>query len=290
MPPFHAIPGTPRNRKTVATADREFEFSDRDFEQVRRLIHEHAGISLHPGKRHMVYSRVARRLRATRLDRFESYLGRLKEDQREWQEFVNSLTTNLTSFFREKHHFPLLAEHMLEHCKGREATIWSAACSTGEEAWSIAMTLIDAYGSYKPPVKIVATDVDTNVLMHAEEGVYSLDRVSGIPPEDLKRFFLRGKGARDGLVRVRPELMNMVTFRPLNLLAEEWPVRPPFDAIFCRNVMIYFDKPTQRRVLARMRGMLRPDALLFAGHAESFSHAADLFRPRGKTVYVPTAA
>ena len=272
----------------MSAVEKEFEFSDRDFEEIRRLIHEHAGISLHPGKRHMVYSRVARRLRALQLVRFETYLGRLKDDPDEWQQFVNSLTTNLTSFFRESHHFPLLAEHVRTHCKGRDAMIWSAACSTGEEPWSIAMTLIDACGSYKPPVQIVATDVDTAVLRHAQEGVYGEDRVANIPPEDLKRFFLRGKGAREGLVRVRPELMEMVTFRQLNLLAADWPVRPPFDAIFCRNVMIYFDKPTQRRVLTRMRQMLRPDGLLFAGHAESFTHALDLFTPRGKTVYVPT--
>ncbi|WP_370520621.1 CheR family methyltransferase [Thioalkalivibrio sp. XN279] len=274
----------------MSAVEKEFDFSDRDFDEVRRLIHKHAGIALHPGKRHMVYSRVARRLRATRLTRFDQYLSRLESDRVEWQNFVNSLTTNLTAFFRESHHFPLLAEHVQQHCRGREVVIWSAACSTGEEAWSIAMTMVDAFGTFTPPVKIVATDVDTNVLMHAEEGVYSTSRISGIPEQDVKRFFLRGKGAREGLVKVRPELMELVTFRPLNLLAEEWSVRPPVDAIFCRNVMIYFDKPTQRRVLERFVPLLRPEGLLFAGHAESFSHAADLFRARGKTVYTLTGA
>jgi len=271
----------------MAAVEREFEFSDRNFEEVRRLIHEHAGISLHPGKRHMVYSRVARRLRNFQMTRFDDYLDMLNNDAGEWQHFINSLTTNLTSFFRESHHFPLLTKHVLEHCRGREVMLWSSACSTGEEAWSMAMTMVDAFGSFDPPVKIIATDVDTNVLLHAEEGVYSADRIAGIPEQDVKRFFLRGKGAREGLVRIRPELAKMVTFRPLNLLAEEWPIRPPLDAIFCRNVMIYFDKPTQRRVLQKFLPILRPEGLLFAGHAESFAHAIDLFASRGKTVYTP---
>lgn len=274
----------------MSAVEREFEFSDRNFEEVRRLIHKHAGISLHPGKRHMVYSRVARRVRAFRMTRFDDYLEMLTSDQSEWEHFVNSLTTNLTAFFRESHHFPILARHVQEHCRGREVLLWSSACSTGEEAWSMAMTMVDAFGSFRPPVRIIATDVDTNVLMHAEEGVYTADRIKGIPEEDIKRFFLRGKGARDGLVKIRPELAALVDFRPLNLLADDWPVRAPLDAIFCRNVMIYFDKPTQRRVLEKFVPMLRPEGLLFAGHAESFAHAADLFHSRGKTVYAPIGA
>jgi len=267
--------------------DREFVFTAKDFERVRQLIYDHAGISLNPSKQDMVYSRLARRLRATGIRSFKDYLDTLarSSNDAEWESFVNALTTNLTSFFREPHHFPLLAEHVLKQ-KGKHAiSLWCSASSTGEEPYSMAMTMVDAFGSFTPPVTIVATDLDTNVLAKAEAGVYPVERIEKLPDDLVKRFFLRGTGAQAGFVRVRPELRAMITFRQVNLLSNDWPIRGPLDAIFCRNVMIYFDKTTQLKILERFRPLLQPDGLLFAGHSESFHNAGHLFNLRGKTVY-----
>ncbi|TFW09243.1 chemotaxis protein CheR [Oxalobacteraceae bacterium OM1] len=264
---------------------KEFDFTPRDFERVRALIHRRAGIALADSKQEMVYSRLARRLRATGIRSFQSYLDQLESrpEDGEWEAFTNALTTNLTSFFRESHHFPILADHV----RGRkeQMTIWCCASSTGEEPYSIAMTLCEAFGTMTPPAHVIATDIDTNVLNTASNGIYGIDRLEKMPVEQAKRFFLKGKGAQEGLVRVRPELRQLVTFKQLNLLSDDWPVSGPFDAIFCRNVMIYFDKPTQSRILARFAPLMKPDALLFAGHSENFLYVSDAFRLRGKTVY-----
>lgn len=266
-------------------SEREFEFTDADFERIRKLIYDHAGIALSPIKRDMVYSRLVRRLRALGLPSFAHYLRRLEgDDDAEWETFVNSLTTNLTYFFREPHHFEILARHMRES-KQRPYRIWCSAASTGEEAYSLAMTACEVFGSLTPPVSVIASDIDTNVLNMAKVGVYGRDRAERLSPERLQHFFLKGTGPRDGSVQVRPELQALVTFRRINLLDARLAVEGPFDALFCRNVMIYFDKPTQRAVLAKFKPLLRNDGLLFAGHSESFLHAADLFRSMGKTVY-----
>jgi chemotaxis protein methyltransferase CheR len=266
--------------------DREFVFTAQDFERVRKLIYDHAGISLNASKQDMVYSRLARRLRATGINNFSDYLALLEgNNQAEWEAFTNSLTTNLTSFFRESHHFPLLAEHVVQH-KGRHPiSLWCSAASTGEEPYSMAMAMVDAFGSFTPPVTILATDLDTNVLANAEAGVYPLERIEKLSADVVERFFLKGAGVQEGFVRVRPELRAMITFRQVNLLSPDWPVRGPLDAIFCRNVMIYFDKETQLKILQRFAPLLQSDGLLFAGHSESFHNAAHLFRLRGKTVY-----
>ena len=267
-------------------AEREFVFTTADFERVRKLIYEFAGISLSPAKHDMVYSRLARRLRETRLKTFGEYLALLERGDRvEWEKFVNSLTTNLTSFFREPHHFPILAAH-LKQLQGRSSIkIWCSASSTGEEPYSLAMTVVETFNSFNTPVSIVASDLDTSVLATASAGVYAADRVDKLSPERLNRFFTRGTGAQAGMFVVKPELRRMLSFHRLNLLEPNWAVRGPIDASFCRNVMIYFDKPTQYKILARFVPMLNPDGLLFAGHSESFMHAADLFRSQGKTVY-----
>lgn len=264
---------------------KEFEFTSRDFERVRALIYKRAGIALADSKQEMVYSRLARRLRATGIRSFEAYLDSLesKSDDGEWEAFTNALTTNLTSFFREAHHFPILAEHV--NGKKEPITVWCAASSTGEEPYSIAMTLCEALGSSAPAAHVIATDIDTNVLNVASAGIYTIDRLDKMAPERAKRFFLKGRGDQAGLVRVRPELRQMVTFKQLNLLSDNWPVSGPFDAVFCRNVMIYFDKPTQSRILARFAPLMKPDALLFAGHSENFLYVSDAFKLRGKTVY-----
>jgi len=268
---------------------KEFDFTRRDFERVRALIHQRAGISLADSKQEMVYSRLARRLRATGIQSFTNYLDDLESGRmdREWESFTNALTTNLTSFFREAHHFPLLLEHLVALRKrdSRPLTIWCSAASTGEEPYSIAMTACEAFNTLTPPVQIVATDIDTSVLSTASNGVYPMERVEKMAPDRLRRFFLKGKGAHEGMARIRPELRSLVTFKQLNLLAERWPLEGQFDAIFCRNVMIYFDKPTQRTILGRFVPLMKPHALLFAGHSENFLYVSDALRLRGKTVY-----
>jgi chemotaxis protein methyltransferase CheR len=266
--------------------DREFAFTEKDFKRVCQLIYEYAGISLKPSKQDMVYSRLARRLRANGIGNFQDYLVLLESGNGvEWEAFVNSLTTNLTSFFREPHHFPLLADLVAKQ-KGRHPiSIWCSAASTGEEPYSIAMTMVDAFGSFRTPVTIVATDVDTNVLAKAETGIYPAERIEKLDAGAVKRFFLKGTGEKSGFVRVRPELRAMITFRQLNLLDNDWHIRGPLDAIFCRNVMIYFDKETQLNILQKFAPLLRAEGLLFAGHSENFHNATHLFRLRGKTVY-----
>ena len=269
---------------------REFDFSDRNFEQVRKLIYDHAGIALSPSKREMVYSRLGRRLRVLGLPSFDAYLEILEsENDAEWESFTNSLTTNLTSFFREEHHFPILADLMRQH-KGERIVLWCCAASTGEEPYSMAITAAETFGTLNPPVKILATDLDTNVLAKAEEGVYAMERLEKMSEERLRRYFQRGTGKQAGHARVREELRNLITFRQLNLLDARWPVRGPLHAIMCRNVMIYFDKPTQLGILKQFVPLLRPDGLMFAGHSESFHHATNLFTLRGKTVYELAAA
>ena len=270
-----------------AAHDAEFAFGRDDFERVRALIHRRAGIHLHAGKQAMVYSRLSRRLRELGHRSFGTYLQALERAhgeaaEVEWQEFVNCLTTNLTSFFREPHHFALL-EAALRQRRGMPTRLWCNAASTGEEPYSIAMTVSEALGA-QPPVTILATDIDTRVLGTAARGVYPAS-ARGLTPERLKRHFLRGSGGNAGLARVKPELRALLEFRVHNLMDERWALGDGFDIVFCRNVMIYFDAPTQRRVLERVHRAMRPQGLLFAGHSENFSGARDLFRLRGKTLY-----
>jgi chemotaxis protein methyltransferase CheR len=265
--------------------EREFHFSQANFDRIRELIYAQAGISLAPIKQDMVYSRLARRLRALKLRSFGEYIALLEAgDAQEWETFVNALTTNLTSFFREGHHFDILRKH-LESTSHRPLRIWCSAASTGEEPYSLAITACETFNSLTPPVDIFASDIDTNVLATGQRGVYPMDRVDRLSAERLQRFFLKGAGAQAGYARVRPELQRLITFERINLLDLRWPVREGLDAIFCRNVMIYFDKPTQYQILKRFLPLLRSDGLLFAGHSESFLHAADLFRSIGRTVY-----
>ncbi len=264
---------------------REFDFTDTNFDRVRKLIYDHAGISLSPSKREMVYSRLGRLLRSLGLSSFDDYLEVLETGNgEEWEAFTNSLTTNLTSFFREEHHFPILAELMRKH-KSEPIVLWCCAASTGEEPYSMAITAAETFGKLNPPVKILATDLDTNVLAKAQDGVYAMERLEKMSEERMRKYFLRGTGRQAGFARVRDELRSMITFRQLNLLDTGWPIRGPLHAIMCRNVMIYFDKQTQLEILKKFVPLLRPDGLMFAGHSESFHHAANLFSLRGKTVY-----
>ena len=265
---------------------REFEFTAADFERVRKLIYEHAGIALSPNKQDMVYSRLARRLRASGDRTFAQYLVRLERgDAQEWESFINSLTTNLTSFFREAHHFEMLSKHLKAITDNRPIRIWCNAASTGEEPYSIAMTAVEAFNSLTPPVSIIASDLDTHVLAQGERGIYPADRIAKLTREQVSRHFLKGAGTGDGGMELRPELRRLITFRRINLLDRNWPLQGLFDAIFCRNVMIYFDKQTQYGILKKFVPLLREDGLLFAGHSESFLHATDLFRSLGRTTY-----
>ncbi len=265
------------------TGGRDIEFSSSDFERVRTLIRAKAGIDLHGGKQNMVYSRLSRRLRERGFSEFRPYLDSLQTaNDSEWQEFINCLTTNLTSFYREAHHFPLLAQQLLA-TPGGSQRIWCSAASTGEEPYTIAMTVAETLGS-NCRAKIDASDIDTNVLATAERGVYPMENMESLGEARLRKFFLKGSGGNAGKVRVKPELRSMVTFRSFNLLSGIWNMEP-YDIIFCRNVMIYFDKAVQRQVLERMHKCMRPQGLLFVGHSENFTDHKDLFHLVGKTVY-----
>jgi len=267
---------------------REFEFADRDFRRVCELIYQRVGIALAPAKRDMVYGRLSRRLRVLGLRSFREYLDQLEGGamEEEWESFTNALTTNLTAFFREPHHFERLREELLrrEHASPT-LRLWSCAASTGEEPYSMAITACEAFGTLQPPVRIVATDVDTQVLETAARGVYPLERIASLEPALKRKYFQRGNGPNEGKCRVVPALRQMIEFRPLNLLSSRYEVGGPFSALFCRNVMIYFDKPTQRGILSKLVTQLEPDGLLYTGHSENYLHAADLIQPCGRTLY-----
>jgi len=285
MAPVHAKTGASSDAGGAGMQGREFVWTDADFDRVQTLIYQRAGISLHDGKHAMVYSRLSRRLRDTGHQSFKDYLGWLEtNDGPEWQEFINALTTNLTSFFREQHHFEILASHLKSKPPGTAWRVWCNAASTGEEPYSIVMTAMESLDS-KAKFALTASDIDSKVLASAAQGVYRLEGLKGVNEERLQRFFLRGKGANEGMVRAKPELQRMIQFISVNLIRDDWPFREPFDVVFCRNVMIYFDAPTQRKVLERIHRVMVPGGLLFVGHAENFSESRDLFVLRGKTVY-----
>ncbi len=265
---------------------REFEFTPADFRRISGLIYERAGIVLSPVKSDMVYNRLSRRLRHHGLSSFAEYIGLLTQrDGAEWGAFIGALTTHLTSFFREEHHFPILSAHLAERREAETIHLWSCATSTGEEPYSMAVTAAETFGSLHPPVSILATDVDNGVLALAREGVYPVDSVRHLPERIQKRYFQWGSGRNKGFVKVRAELQSMITFQAFNLLAPVWPMKEQYDAIFCRNVMIYFDRPTQERILVRSRRQLKHDGLYFVGHSENLNHAEHLFHPCGRTVY-----
>ncbi len=270
---------------SVGMQGREFAWTDADFDRVQSMIYKRAGISLHDGKHAMVYSRLSRRLRETGHQSFREYLGWLESSESpEWQEFVNALTTNLTSFFREHHHFEIFADLLKSKPVGTPWRVWCSAASTGEEPYSIVMTALDTLGP-NPKFSLHASDIDSKVLASASNGVYRLDGLKGIDAAKMQRFFLRGKGSNDGMVRVKPELPRLIEFLMVNLIRDDWPFKEPFDVVFCRNVMIYFDAETQRKVLERIHRVMKPGGTLFVGHAENFSDSRDLFTLKGKTVY-----
>jgi chemotaxis protein methyltransferase CheR len=272
------------SKEVFLTESKEYSFSIADFDRVRAMIRKAAGINLNTTKQNMVYSRLSRRLRITGYTSFKSYLDDLEtRHSEEWQEFTNALTTNLTSFFREEHHFPILADFI--RATTQPVKIWCAAASTGEEPYSLAMVMSECATDRATNLKLIATDIDTNVLKIASNGVYSAEGHKYLSEARRNRFFLKGTGSNAGKMRVRPELRKLIDFAPLNLFADSYAVPKDLDVIFCRNVLIYFDQPTQHAMLSRLAAHLKVGGLLFAGHSENFSDCRDIFRLRGKTVY-----
>ncbi|CNI68726.1 chemotaxis methyltransferase CheR [Yersinia frederiksenii] len=261
------------------------ELSEPVLQKISALIYHRAGIVVTSQKRDMVYNRLSRRLRELKLTSFAHYVQMLESDQHsnEWQPFINALTTNLTSFFRESYQFPLLAEHA--QARAANYTVWCTAASTGEEACSIAMTLDEALGRSIAGPRVLATDIDTEVLQKANNAIYRLSDLVNLSSEQKKQYFLRGSGSQESLVKVRQELLSTIQYQQLNLLDSNWNVPAPFDAIFCRNVMIYFDQKTQEKLMSRFAKMLKPGGLLFAGHSEHFNNMNGPFRLRGQSVY-----
>jgi chemotaxis protein methyltransferase CheR len=270
------------------TGQREFPFSAEHFRLIAERVYRFSGIRLPEGKREMVYARLARRLRALGIASFDDYVRFLELEPAEWEHCTNALTTNVTAFYREEHHFGILAEHARKSAvPGQNFRVWSAGCSTGEEPYTIAMALTDAVGAR---FDVLASDLDTQVIATARQGVYPLASVERLSEERQKKYFLRGAGRFQGRARVRPEIASRVEFMRLNLMDAQWPIEPGFDAIFCRNVMIYFEKPTQRQLVERFATLLKPNGLFFAGHAESLLDQGRHFRLRGHTVYEKVSA
>lgn len=266
--------------------EREFVFTASDFERVCGLIRARAGISLSSSKQDLVYGRLARRLRALGFRSFAHYLDQLDDPAApEWEHFTNALTTNLTSFFREKHHFDMLADYLREHAGHGPLRLWSAAASTGEEAYSMAITVAQTLHRATDEVRILATDIDTSVLDKARAGIYPAERVDNLPADVCKRYLQRGKGVHEGQVRVVERLRSMISFKRLNLLAESWPMRHRFDVVFLRNVLIYFDKSTQSVLIEHLSRTIKPGGLLFIGHSESPHVDRRVLEPIGRTAY-----
>ncbi len=277
-----------------ATGNDGLLLGDSDFEFLREFVLEHCGISLGEHKRQLVQGRLLRRLRALGLKEFSSYCELLRTDPlSEFGELASAISTNVTSFFREVHHYDLLVNDLLprwlaqKRREGDRLRIWSAGCSTGEEPYALAMVLAEAieqHGASGVDAKILATDLSPRALETARRGVYPLDRLGGISDEHRRRWMLRGLGEYEGLARVHSRLRELVTIQPLNLL-HDWPMKGRFDAIFCRNVVIYFNQPTKQRLFRRFAQLLPVGGYLFLGHSETLHGVNDEFESVGRTVY-----
>lgn len=266
---------------------REFTYSDRDFERVVKIIYKVSGISLSERKQDMVYSRLARRLRKNGLTCFNDYLNFVTENSHEQNEFVNALTTNLTHFFREEHHFDYLTDVLFPEIFAKQSKrirLWSAGCSTGEEPYTLAMTW--EHLANKPKnidFKILATDLDTNVIDTGKKGIYSVDKLRPVDDEYLK-WFKQTSDCSNNQKKVSPKLKSHISFKQLNLM-KEWPLKGPFQLIICRNVLIYFDKKTQEKLIKRYYELLEPGGCLILGHSESLGENKDYFKNLGKTIF-----
>lgn len=268
---------------------KEFLMTPEDFQHIRELVYDTCGIVLGDHKKEMVYSRIARRIRALGMTDCRSYINYMEANrEQEFSNFINALTTNLTSFFREQHHFDFLLDTMVDqlkqwHQKDRRVRVWSAGCSTGEEPYSIAMTLAEHFKRPMWDFKILATDLDSNVLDTAIKGVYKRDTITGLKRQSAKDWFLHDKTLQQ--CKVNEDLRSYISFKRLNLLAK-WPMKGPFDIIFCRNVVIYFDQPTKDTLFKRYAELLRPGGYLILGHSESMNLKVQTqFKALGKTIY-----
>ncbi|MDM8560867.1 protein-glutamate O-methyltransferase [Candidatus Parabeggiatoa sp. HSG14] len=270
--------------------EREFLFTKQDFDKLRKLVNEHTGIKLSDHKQEMLYSRLSRRLRILNLKSFSKYYELLQKDGgEELAHFINAMTTNLTAFFREPHHFELLERVLLPKLliKKQEThrlRIWSAGCASGEEAYSIAMVVKEIVPTHWD-VKILATDLDSSVLAKGKKGVYEEERIEGISRIRLRRWFKKGAGTQTGRVQILPDLQELITFKHLNLM-HGWPMRGPFDIIFCRNVIIYFEKSTQKILFERFANILDNESYLLIGHSENLFQLNTRFRLLQQTVYI----
>lgn len=286
----------PSARDTAATPG-GIALTEAEYRAFRDLLYEEAGIALGDTKHHLVASRLSKRLRNfgfTSYSQYYDYVTTQDQQGHERRQLINSLTTNKTDFFRENHHFEFLRDQVIaairqraNHGGPRTLRIWSSASSSGEEPYSIAITVKEAFGTAVMgwDVKILASDIDTDILRRAEAGIYDSERIEGVPSQLKSKYFLRGTGKQAGLVRVRPELQSLITFRQINLVHGEWPIRTKFDVIFCRNVIIYFDQETQRRLFTRMANFLQDDGYLMIGHSESLLGMSDVFTPLRGTIY-----
>lgn len=282
----------------VSNMSREqvMELNEDDFSFMCTFVYEQTGIVLNESKREMLYRRLTRIIRERKLQCFGDYCQLLRDQgDKEKNYFINAITTNLTSFFRENHHFeylaneeiPLLIKSKVVEAKGlKRLRIWSSASSTGEEPYSIAITLIEAMKKETSlwDVKILATDIDSNVLAKGKGGVYDIARIEDIPQNLKEKYFLKGREESSQSVKVHDKLKELITFKQLNLL-HEWPMKGPFDAIFCRNVIIYFDKKTQQELFARYYALLAPGGLLFLGHSENLGNYQKFFTNVGRTIF-----
>lgn len=275
-----------QNTSSIFALPAQAQLSPGDFEHAARLLQGRAGIVLGEHKQEMAGRTLALRAHAIGHGTVQQYLDELARNplSPEWEMFVNAFTINHTAFFREQHHFEILARFV--RTRAKPISIWCSAASTGEEPYTIAMTLREACPQPDVGVSIWATDIDTDAIQRAREGVYPRERVKPVPEDLLRKYFQRGTGRRAGMVRVKDSLRNLIEFGVFNLLQNDWPAPSSFDVIFCRNTMIYFDKPTQTKILERFAPTLKTGGLLFAGHSENFTYLTDAFRLQGQTVYV----
>ncbi|OQS31246.1 CheR family methyltransferase [Chromobacterium haemolyticum] len=264
---------------------KEFGYRVSDFRRVAKHIYERAGIVMADSKQSLVYGRLSKRLRTLGFKNFSEYLDFLEsgKGKDEWQAFINALTTNLTYFYREDYHFHILKKQVAEH--GTSFKIWCAACSTGEEAYSLAMTVREVLGPQADSVKILASDIDTKAIAFAQHGIYLEKQTENLPVHLKKEYLLKGMGGHSGYAQVRSCIKNMVTFRRVNLLDDVDVVGEKFDAIFCRNVLIYFDAETQRKVLKKLRGYIKRGGCLYIGHSENVRELTALFARSDRSVY-----
>ncbi len=270
-------------------SDKEFSFAESDFNRVKKMVYDFAGIDLNDSKKNLVYNRLSKRIRFLSLLSFRQYLDYVEEQgEVEFMHLINAITTNLTSFFRETHHFEYLASTIIpmllkKNAGSKKIRIWSAGCSTGEEPYSLAVVLKETVPSGWD-ARVLATDLDTNVVEAGKKGIYKLERLKGVSDERVKSWFLKGSGSKQGLVKVKPELQKVIDFGQINLM-DSWSIKDQVDVVFCRNVVIYFDKKTQSTLFNRYADLLPEHGHLLIGHSESLYKVCDKFELLGQTIY-----